>query len=279
MLDKIEKIGNSTIQHGKYNDRIYLMKLDPNEIDILIPELERLAKEHGYSKLFAKIHKSSEADFKDHGFEEEAFIPKFYEGKEQAVFLGKFLSPDRAFMEEEIRDNINKNIDIAKSKMNKGIDKKFPEGLSITKIPESDAGQLADLYKSVFPTYPFPIHDADYLLEVMKTHVDFFGVYDGDNLVAAASAEMDHNAKNAEMTDFATDPNYLGKGLALFILDEMDRYIKEKGYPTVYTIARSMSPGMNITFAKLGYEFTGTLVNNTNISGNIESMNIWYKNF
>jgi hypothetical protein len=34
---------------------------------------------------------------------------------------------------------------------------------------------------------------------------------------------------------------------------------------------------MNITFAKNGYEYAGTLKNNTNISGNIESMNVWYK--
>ena len=46
---------------------------------------------------------------------------------------------------------------------------------------------------------------------------------------------------------------------------------------TAYTIARSLSPGMNITFARHGYLYGGTLTNNTNISGSIESMNIWYK--
>jgi hypothetical protein len=35
---------------------------------------------------------------------------------------------------------------------------------------------------------------------------------------------------------------------------------------------------MNATFAKAGYSFGGTLINNTNISGDIESMNVWYKN-
>jgi len=34
---------------------------------------------------------------------------------------------------------------------------------------------------------------------------------------------------------------------------------------------------MNITFRKAGYEFGGRLKNNTNISGNIEGMNVWYK--
>jgi len=34
---------------------------------------------------------------------------------------------------------------------------------------------------------------------------------------------------------------------------------------------------MNITFARNNYSFAGTLINNTNISGQIESMNVWYK--
>jgi hypothetical protein len=34
---------------------------------------------------------------------------------------------------------------------------------------------------------------------------------------------------------------------------------------------------MNITFAKNGYEFCGTLTNNTDISGGLESMNVWFK--
>jgi hypothetical protein len=34
---------------------------------------------------------------------------------------------------------------------------------------------------------------------------------------------------------------------------------------------------MNITFSKLGYKYGGLLKNNTNISGAIESMNVWYK--
>ena len=34
---------------------------------------------------------------------------------------------------------------------------------------------------------------------------------------------------------------------------------------------------MNITFAKHGYSFAGTLTNNTQISGQLESMNVWYK--
>jgi len=277
MYDIIEKIGNSTIQHGKYNDRIYLMKLDPKNVEDIVEEVTKLASKKEYSKIFAKIPENSLQTFIKAGFDEEAFIPEFYHGKEKAVFLAKYLSSDRKSVDTETRLVINKNINIAKSKAGRGVDKNLPNGYKLKQIPESDIDQLASLYKVVFPTYPFPIHDPEYLKEVMATHVDFFGVYQGSKLIAASSAEMDLKSKNAEMTDFATDPDYLGHGLALFLLDLMDKYMMDKKFPTVYTIARSMSPGMNITFAKLGYQFTGTLINNTNISGSIESMNVWYK--
>jgi hypothetical protein len=34
---------------------------------------------------------------------------------------------------------------------------------------------------------------------------------------------------------------------------------------------------MNKTFGKMGYTYSGTLTNNSNISGHIESMSVWHK--
>ena len=42
-------------------------------------------------------------------------------------------------------------------------------------------------------------------------------------------------------------------------------------------MARSLSYGMNIAFSKMGYNYSGTVINNANISGAIESLNIWHK--
>jgi hypothetical protein len=57
----------------------------------------------------------------------------------------------------------------------------------------------------------------------------------------------------------------------------MEKEMQQKGIKMAYTIARAVSVGMNIVFAKLGYTYGGRLKNNTNISGEVESMNIWYK--
>jgi hypothetical protein len=55
MSDPLEKLGNSTIQHGPDNNRIYLMKLDPADLPGITAQLDALAAEKGYTKIFAKV--------------------------------------------------------------------------------------------------------------------------------------------------------------------------------------------------------------------------------
>jgi putative beta-lysine N-acetyltransferase len=136
---------------------------------------------------------------------------------------------------------------------------------------------MAAVYARVFESYPFPIHDPAYLLETMDNDVRYQGVFQDDRLIALASAEIDVRGGNAEMTDFATLPDARGQGLAGLLLCGLESMLAEAGIATAYTIARATSFGMNITFAKNGYEYAGTLVNNTHIAGGLESMNVWYK--
>jgi putative beta-lysine N-acetyltransferase len=147
----------------------------------------------------------------------------------------------------------------------------------IRRCGPADTFEMAEIYKTVFSSYPFPIHRPEYLKTTMDSHVDYYGVEHAGALVALSSAEIDRASQAAEMTDFATLPEWRGNALSIHLLLAMEQGIAEKGVKTAFTIARAISAGMNITFAKAGYEFGGRLTNNTNISGSIESMNIWYK--
>ena len=143
-------------------------------------------------------------------------------------------------------------------------------------IPE-DAPRMSEIYTEVFPSYPFPVHDPEYLRQTMRENVVYFGVERNGLMVGLSSAEIDTTQKNAEMTDFATLPDLRGQGLARRLLLRMEDCMLRRGLRTLYTIARAASAGMNTVFARCGYHFGGTLVNNTNIAGRIESMNVWYR--
>ena len=276
MSDVIEYVHNSIIQHEEYNDRIYLIKLSrQNTPAILIKALTKIALDKGYSKIFAKVPAYAEPAFKKNGFHTEAFIPQFYNGFEDVYFMGKYFSHSRQLPHDSTK--INQIIKIAYSKSGKAEETILSPPLSFKICDTSHALYIAKVYQKVFKTYPFPIYDPKYVLKTMNNNVIYFSIRRDDEIIALSSAEMDIESQNVEMTDFATLHEYRGKALALYLLAQMENEMVRKGYQTAYTIARSLSFGMNITFAKRGYLYGGTLINNTNICGKLESMNVWYK--
>lgn len=275
-MDSIARIGKSTIQHGKYNDRIYLMKLERSDMPSLLDKLESLAKERAYSKIFTKVPESCKELLCEYNYLCEASIPQYYADKESALFMSKYLSNSRSVnAQDEIHEDVLKTAR-SKTKEEKRLSSLSSE-YNIRVCNKHDVNQMADIYDKTFETYPFPIQEPNYLIKAMDENVVFFGVFREDKLLALSSAEMDIEYLAVEMTDFATLPEFRGKGFSSQLLIHMNKEMKKRGIKTAYTIARAISFGMNIVFARSGYEYCGRLINNTNISGNIESMNVWYQ--
>jgi putative beta-lysine N-acetyltransferase len=275
MTDLIETIGAAQVQHGKHNNRIYLMKAHQDEIPHLLPKLDQMARERGYTKIFAKVPVRATTHFLRRGYSAEARVPGFYRGKEEAVFLGKYLCSTRR--REKKPDLLKQVIAAAQEKSESEYSPELVRGFRFRIATKADVEAMAGLYQAVFATYPFPIHNPDYLAHTMDHNLVYFGVWRNEELIALASSEIDYHGQNAEMTDFATLPDKRGQGLASFLLSRMEEQMAQFQIRTAYTIARAYSYGMNITFAKQGYDYSGTLTNNTNIFGQLESMNVWHK--
>lgn len=265
----------SIIQHGPYNDRIYLLKLGDKANGKFPFDLIRMAKGNGYSKIFAKVPSSCSGRFGRAGYVEEACVPGFYSGSDAGLFMGYYLDEQRA--SEIDAATLDAVLHLAVSKAKAPLAPLDENRFSIRRCGKEDIEEMSAIYQTVFPTYPFPIHDPSYLLDTMQSHVVYFGVETEERLVALSSAEMDRSVSNVEMTDFATLLQWQRNGLAAHLLLRMEEEMKQRGIKTAYTITRAISPGMNITFSRLDYAYGGRLKNNTNISARIESMNIWYK--
>jgi beta-lysine N6-acetyltransferase len=276
MQDKFEIFRKSKIQHGKFNNRIYLMKLSPDDVPEIIPELNELAAEQGYTKIFAKIQASELPHFILNGYVMEAFVPKFYKNKFDCIMVSLFLDKKR----QQAPAEKLKNFYELQHATARSLQLKYKHSLKyvIKKLGTNDIESITGIFKRVFTTYPFPIHDPNYIVKTMqKDDTQYFGIRDNKKLIGVSTAEIDLNNKNAEMTDFAVLPEYRGQNLAFRLLVNMEQQMKITNIKTVYTISRLNEPGMNKTFLKSGYKYTGTLINNTNIGGSIESMNIFYK--
>ena len=271
--DVVTTIGASTVQHGPTSNRIYVMKLTPADLPGLLDDLEDLAEREGYTKIFAKVPASARDPFLVRGYVEEARIPGLFRGREDGSLLSLFLDPARA------RDSRSFDDVLAAARTasaNRG-SRPLPPGAICSLASPADAPALAALYRDVFVTYPFPIHREGYIRETMEHGVRYFCVRIGDVIAAVSSAETDPEEEHVEMTDFATRTEYRGQGLSGHLLSRMETAMRSAGMKTAYTIARATSIPMNITFARAGYAYGGTLLNNTGICGGVESMHVWYR--
>ncbi len=274
VIDKATQIGRSIIHHGKLNDRIYLMEYDSPSLEYMLHSLNQLARLHDYGKIVAKVRDGLKDGFITDGYEEEAVIPEYYKNGENCCFMSKYNHKHRKIVGHQSR--IKEILSQLKSKNFQQL-KAMDDGFYIRTLGKKDAVEMVGIYKEVFETYPFPIHQVEYLQQTMENNILYFGVFHRSRLVGISSCEMNKEEKNVEMTDFAILKAYRGKKLARHLLKSMEKAMKNMDMHVAYTIARSISFPMNATFLSEGYNYTGTLWNNTQISGDIESMNVWYK--
>ena len=276
--DTLERIGDSLIQHGPLNARAYLMRLAPREEPTIVPTLENLARRHGYTKIFAKVPEGAARRFTRAGYATEAVVPGLYGGQEAGVFLGRYFADWRRepANPQALRDVLSVAREKAASSFRSASSPSLPRDARIIPLGPDQAEDMAEVYRAVFDSYPFPIFDPNYLRGSMTGPTRFYGILIRDRLAALASAEMDPETGSAEMTDFATLPEFRGRKLAGILLAHMTERMRDFGLRTLYTIARAESHAMNIIFARAGYVFGGTLPNNTHIGGGLESMNVWH---
>lgn len=274
-MDLIENIKGSLIQHGPHNNRIYLMRLNSNHIASLIATLDQMALKKGYGKIFAKIPASEWNAFKSADYAKEAVVPGFFTGKTDGFFIAKYFSAarqkshkvDRLFrLARQTGDGS------AKDRDQTGRDRR-----GIFACKPLDAAEMSVIYRQAFKSYPFPIQQPTYIQHMMHEGVRYYCVRVEGRIAAIAAAEIDLLSENAEMTDFATLPEWRGRGFAGMLLRHMDKKACELGIKTAYTIARAASDGMNFVFDSNGYNYAGLLKNNTQICGSIQSMTVWYK--
>jgi putative beta-lysine N-acetyltransferase len=258
------------------NQRIQVLDYEANNTDALVKSLGKGARAAGFGKVFLKAPVHEKAGFEEAGMVAEATIDGYFAGQ-PAVVMSLFLDEER--MQRPFAEEEEAILEEIRSKPTTRSSSATPPGHTMSRATIADADDLAGLYDRVFASYPFPITDPRYLVSTMETNVVYRFVRNpSGKIVAAASAEIDFEHHNAEMTDFATLPETRGLGLAQLLLSALESDMAERGIGNLYTIARAQSAGMNRVFFNTDYSWTGTLVNNCHISGGFEDMHVWCKN-
>lgn len=149
MHDKIEKLGNTTIQHGKNNNRIYVMKFSPDDVPEIITKLDELATEKGYTKIFAKIHAGELPHFISNGYIMEAFIPKFYNNKTDCIMVSRFLDKKRQQVPNEKLKSFYELLNTTKK--SRQLVYKHSMKYLFRRLRTDDVNSITEIFRRIFP--------------------------------------------------------------------------------------------------------------------------------
>jgi beta-lysine N6-acetyltransferase len=240
----------------------------------LIQRLQEMAQQYAVTKVFVKARQEDWQVFLSCGFILEGVFKRYYNGSD-AYSMAFYYSAERRtsdyWMEE---DQILQQVLKMPGKQE---DEKVKSSFPIRMATPEDALSLASLYGKVFQTYPTPMDNADYIKKVMEEGTLFYVVESDGDIVSSASAEVNTNYHNAEMTDCATDPAFRKHGLMKVLISALEAELFQRNIYCSYSLARALSFGMNAVFRQLGYEYTGRLIKNCNIFDKYEDMNLWVK--
>jgi len=263
----------------QYNQRIKVTEYEATDYDAMLMKVRKVAEANNFDKI---IFMAARKDFQrllTHGYVLEAVL-KYYLNGNDAYVCSKFRSQER-LTSHNLMDEVILIEDVMGDPVTTYDPPKelsLPEGYVVSLAKTKDIPELIELYQSIFETYPSPLIHADYLEAVFAKEAIFVVAKKDGRIMAAASGEIYPQQRSVELTDCATHPEARGLGLMSYLLEVLAYEFHQRDYQCAYTMARARSFGMNKTFHRLGYEFMGRLVNNCDIYGAYEDMNIWVRN-
>ena len=259
-----------------HNRRLKLFRIAAD--DLRTPEIrfwrDGLRDNAGlYSKLIVYGLPGDEMTWVRHGFVREGIIWRFFADGTDAWIWSAFADDGRDLAPRDGRHE--EIVTLAAEKPT--VEPEAPAGYDCRRAAPADAPAISALLNEVFPDYPTPTDSQTVRRQIETASNVYRLMLDKDGrLAAAASAEIDHARRSAELTDCATRPDQRGAGLMAFLLRELERDMaRDFGITALYTIARADEVGMNCVFSKLGWVHTGRLVNNCRMPRGWESMNVW----
>jgi beta-lysine N6-acetyltransferase len=254
------------------NERIRVDDYRGN-INSLIKRMKTLAKQYSFTKEIIKARMEDWRLFLSIGYTLEGIIHGYFNGSDAYLMVNCFTEERRTNRSWKKEDDMLENIFLLPNSQSNEI----PTDYSMRLASTEDCQSLANLYESVFQSYPTPMNDVNYIKKVMEEGTIFKIVQWNGQIVSAASAEINDKYHNAEMTDCATLTEHRKYGFMQLLIVALEEELISRNIYCSYSLARAQSFGMNACLKKLGYVYNGRLANNCVMNGQYENMNIWVK--
>ncbi|NOU69025.1 putative beta-lysine N-acetyltransferase [Paenibacillus sp. LMG 31461] len=243
-------------------------------VDVIYRRVVEMAKSHALTKVFIKSREVDWQTFLSKGCMLEGIYKGYFNGDDaycMAMYDDLARRTSDYWLEEDL---ILQQVLSLPLKSDRPL---VPSNMTMRLARLEDAEQLSLLYSHIFQTYPTPMNDAMYVEKTMREGTIYYLVESQDQLISAASSEINSVYANAEMTDCATLPTYRNQGLMRLLIHALEAELVTRQITCAYSLSRALSFGMNAVFYQMGYGYYGRLTKNCDIYDKFEDMNLWAK--
>lgn len=254
----------------RYSDRLRCDHPQVPDGEALGQALRHEAEARGAGRIVVLAEAELKPGLEASGFSCEALMPGFYLGHDDCAVMGLALDAAR---ETPCDPDALRRVDAILA-CQRDVLRPPPEVETALATPD-DAPGIAGLIGATFESYPTPSGDPDYIADAIDRGIPFRLVREAGDIVACASADLVPSARTAELTDCATRPDQRGRGLMRALLSDLVKDLEAMDYPTAFTLARAVEPGINIAFQRLGFQLQGRMTRSCRIGSGLEDMNVW----
>lgn len=238
--------------------------------------LDELENGGSFSKLTLYVRDapgSNDEKWTEAGFRKEGVIRSFYEDDSDAELWTRYANEERATPADV--EAMGDALAIAKTKDNAYA--ALPQGWQTRPALADDAETIAGILDDTFDEYFREISAESLNRRIATSRTVIRLVEDQDRrTLATAAARLDVGRGTAQITDCVTLPDLRCKGLSTAAVNALQKDLAGRSrVGSVYALARSREVGMNCVLHRLGYEHTGTLINEVRMPSGWESMNLW----
>lgn len=263
------KLGRVEARDDPYSDRIRCDHPVVSDAFALANQLVEAAHARGRSRLMVLADPWTAEGLELGGLKEEAIMPGYYRGEEDCHVMGALLTPERR--EPSDPEGVDRVVQIL---ANPRPPTEHPP-VNTRRATVDDAPAIAALVDSVFRYYPTPTGVPEYVARQIAEGIPFRLVEEEGEVIACASADLDRDARTAELTDCTTRPDQRGRGLMQALLRALTDDLRAMDHPTAFTLARAGEVGMNLAFLRLGFVLRGRMTRSCRIGEGIEDIHVW----
>jgi len=258
--------------------RIRVTDYQTCDIEVLANYIEIMGSKSRAGKIIFYSHKNDWQKFISLDYRLEGVMNTYFRGN-PVYLMSRFLCSDRFGSEHLINEDLILKRILQRKRSCAGADNSCNDGnYTVRILKDDDINRVMDIFRDVFPTYPSPVEERRYFEELtgQEENVMLIAEYKGE-IAGIISADIDNRHLNAELTDCVTLPEHRGRGVMAMLIDHMEEKLAKMKLTCLYSLTRAGIPPINAVMYKKGYRYGGRLINNCDIGGRYENMNIWEK--